>query len=98
MYTQYIPTFILPDYTYLPAHNSAPGQIHTTSNMTYPGTMARPQVIPGYDLRPNEAASDDGDFLPPGASKGMVERPRQCESVVGGQLLPPTYVCMVAWS
>ena len=47
-----IPTFILPDYTYLPAHNSALGQIHTTSNMTYPGTMARPQVIPGYDLRP----------------------------------------------
>jgi hypothetical protein len=30
----------------LSTHNSAPGQIHTTSNMTYPGTMARPQVIP----------------------------------------------------
>ena len=55
-----IPTFILPDYTYLPTHNSAPGQIHTTSNMTYPGTMARPQVIPGYDLRPGHEAAEGG--------------------------------------
>ena len=52
-----IPTFILPDYTYLPTHNSAPGQIHTTSNMTYPGTMAGPQVIPGYDLRPERGVA-----------------------------------------
>jgi hypothetical protein len=50
-----IPAFILPDYTYLPTHNSAPGQIHTTSNLTYPGTMARPQVIHVYDLRPKTA-------------------------------------------
>ena len=31
---------------------SAPGQVRTTSNLAYLGTMARPQVIPEYDLRP----------------------------------------------
>ena len=50
-----ISTFILPDYTYLPTHNSAPGQIHTTSNMTYPGTMAWPQVIESERGKPSGA-------------------------------------------
>jgi hypothetical protein len=42
-------------------HNSAPGQIHTTSNMTYPGTM----TLPGYDLRPRRREGVFRRYLTP---------------------------------